>query len=169
MLSFYHSLALHTELEKTRTPNLLEWGWLYDILDMDLKNTQSTLRDSVWFFDILDLKSARTTLTGVRFILWNSGRGLKNTWTSWLDSDFILHWTWVVDWLNELIKQELLLEKYEDVLELSIKQYVMQLSPTSLGQIMCDLWKTYMMLVTKLVIFCIELDLCLSKSNPIPF
>ena len=44
-----------------------------------------------------------------------------------------------MDLLNELIKQELLLEKYEDVLELSIKQYVMQLSPTSLGQIMCDL------------------------------
>ena len=44
-----------------------------------------------------------------------------------------------MDLLNELIKQELLLEKYEGVLELSIKQYVMQLSPISLGQIMCDL------------------------------
>ena len=72
--------------------------------------------------------------------------------------------------LIKLINQaELSLEKYEDALEWSVKQYVMQLSPTSLGQIMCDLWKMFMMLVTKLVIFCIKLDLCLSKSNPIQF
>ena len=45
--------------------------------------------------------------------------------------------------LIKLINQaELSLEKYEDALEWSVKQYVMQLSPTSLGQIMCDLWKT---------------------------
>ena len=76
-LSFYHSLSLHTGLEKTRTTTLLDSDWLYDILDLDLKNTQTTLRDLVWFFDTLDLKSARTTFTGVRLILWCSGLGLK--------------------------------------------------------------------------------------------
>ena len=45
--SVLHSLALHTGLEKTRASTLLEWGWLYDILDMDFKNTQTTLRESV--------------------------------------------------------------------------------------------------------------------------
>ena len=34
------------------------------------------------------------------------------------------------------------LEKYEDFLELSIKQFVIQSSPISLDQIMCDVWKT---------------------------
>ena len=33
------------------------------------------------------------------------------------------------------------LDKYEDILELSVKQFVMQSSPTSLGQIMCGVWK----------------------------
>ena len=41
------------------------------------------------------------------------------------------------------------LEKYADVLELSVKQFVMQSSPSSLGQII----KMLMLLVTKLVIF----------------
>ena len=42
---------------------------LYDICDLDLKNTRTTLRDWVWFFDKLDLKSARTTFTGVKLTL----------------------------------------------------------------------------------------------------
>ena len=33
------------------------------------------------------------------------------------------------------------LEKYEDFLELSVKQFVMQSSPVSLGQIMFWVWK----------------------------
>ena len=33
-------------------------------------------------------------------------------------------------------------EKYEDFLELSFKQFVIQSSPISLGQIMCGVWKT---------------------------
>ena len=60
-----------------------------------------------------------------------------------------LTWVWfyyILDLSCGLIKlvnqAKLSLEKCEDVLELSVKQYVMQLSPTSLGQIMCDLWKT---------------------------
>ena len=34
------------------------------------------------------------------------------------------------------------LEKYEDVLELSVKQFVIQSSPISPGHIMCGLCKT---------------------------
>ena len=45
LLSFYHSLALHTELEKTLTPTLLDWGWLYDILDMDDFKFQNITKD----------------------------------------------------------------------------------------------------------------------------
>ena len=47
-LSFSHSFALHTGLEKTRTTTLLYWYWL---------------------FDILDLKSVQTNFAGVRLIL----------------------------------------------------------------------------------------------------
>ena len=34
------------------------------------------------------------------------------------------------------------LENYEDFPELSVKQFVIQSSPISLGQIMCGVWKT---------------------------
>ena len=34
------------------------------------------------------------------------------------------------------------LEKYEDFLELSVKQFVIQWGRISLGQIMCSAWKT---------------------------
>ena len=37
---------------------------------------------------------------------------------------------------------EIPLEKYEDFLELTGKQYIMQSSPISLGHIMCGLCKT---------------------------
>ena len=33
------------------------------------------------------------------------------------------------------------LESYEDFLELSVKQFVIQSSPTSLGEIIWDVWK----------------------------
>ena len=44
------------------------------------------------------------------------------------------------------------LEKYEHFLELSVKQFVIQSSPISLGQIMCGVSKnqTLMLLVAKL-------------------
>ena len=41
-------------------------------------------------------------------------------------------------WINQ---EEMPLEKYEDFLELSVKQFVMQSSPVSLGQIMFWVWK----------------------------
>ena len=34
------------------------------------------------------------------------------------------------------------LRKYEDFLELSIKQFIIQSSPISVGQIICVMWKT---------------------------
>ena len=42
-------------------------------------------------------------------------------------------------WIDQINQAELSLEKYEDVLELSVEQYVMQLSSISLCQIMYDL------------------------------
>ena len=63
--------------------------------------------------------------------------------------------------------------KYEDFLELSIKQYLIQSSPISnIGQIiMCCVKKQkLMLLVAKLArYFCIEQELCRSKSNPVLF
>ena len=102
-------------------------------MDLDLKNTQITLRDSVWFFDILDLKSAWTTFTGVRLISY-SELGMNLFWFYYtLDLDCGL-----IKWINE---GEMSLEKYEDLLELSVEQFVMQSGPSSLGQIMWGVWK----------------------------
>ena len=103
-------------------------------MNLDLKNTQTTLRDSVWFFDIVLLKSAWTSFTGVRLILWYSGLGMDFFWfyyTLYLDCGLI-------KWINQ---GRMSLEKYEDLLELSVKQFVMQSSPSSLGQIMWGVWK----------------------------
>ena len=60
----------------------------------------------------------------------------KKTWTSRLDYYTLDLGCGLIKWINQA---ELLLEKYEDV---SVKHYEMQLSPTFLGQIMCDLWNT---------------------------
>ena len=62
----------------------------------------------------LTLKSLNY-LTGLGFILLYIGVGLKK-------------------WINQ---EEMSLEKYEDFLELSVKQIVIQSHPMSLGQIMC--------------------------------
>ena len=46
-------------------------------------------------------------------------------------------------------QEEMLLEKYENLLELSVNQLVIQLSlanSISLGQTMCGLWKTKMLM-----------------------
>ena len=103
-------------------------------MDLDLKNAEATLRDSIWFFDILDLKSARTTFTGGRLILWYGGLGMDLFWFYYtLDLDCGL-----IKWINQ---GEMSLEKYEDLLELSVKQFVMQSSPSCLGQIMWGVWK----------------------------
>ena len=91
-------------------------------MNLDFKNIQTTLRDSVWFFDIVLLKSAWTSFTGVRLILWYSGLGMDFFWFYYsLDLDCGL-----IKWVNQ---GEMSLEKYEDLLELSVKQFVMQSSP----------------------------------------
>ena len=103
-------------------------------MDLALKNTQTVLQDSVWFFDILDLKIAPTTFIGVRLILWYGGIGIDLFWFYYtLDLDCGL-----IKWINQ---GKMSLEKYEDLLELSVKQFVMQSSPSSLGQIMWGMWK----------------------------
>ena len=117
-------------------------------MDLDLKNSQTRLRDLVWFFDILDLKSAGTTFTGVRLILWYSGLGMNLFWFYYtLDLDCGL-----IKWVNQ---GEMSLEKYEDLLELSVKQFVMQSNPffPRSDNVRCKKNQTLMLLVTKLVIF----------------
>ena len=64
-----------------------------------------------WFYDIVDLDWFYYTLD--------------------LDCELI-------KWINQ---GEMSLEKYEDLLELSVKQFVMHSSPSSLGQIMWGVWK----------------------------
>ena len=41
----------------------------------------------------------------------------------------------------------MLLEKYEDFLELSVHRFLIQSSQISLGHIMCGVWKTKQMLL----------------------
>ena len=75
---------------------------------------QTTLLDLDWFYDIL-------------------GLDLKNTWTSVLDSDWFYY--------NQA---GMLLEKYENLLELFVKQLVVQsslASSFSLSQTMFGVWK----------------------------
>ena len=59
--------------------------------------------------------------------------GLKNTWTNLLSSDWV-HWT-LIDLMNPNQAKMMTLEKYEDFLELSVKQLITQSSPISFGQI----------------------------------
>ena len=62
--------------------------------------------------------------------------------------------------------------KYEDFLELSIKQFVIQSSPIYLGQIImrCVKNQKLMLLVAKLARYlCIKQELCRSKSSPVLF
>ena len=53
---------------------------------------------------------------------------LKNTLRSWID--FIIQWTWI----DEIVRAGLPVEKYEDFLELLVKQLVIQSSSISQGQ-----------------------------------
>ena len=43
------------------------------------------------------------------------------------------------------------LDKYKDFLELSVKQFVIQSNPISLGQIMCGVWKSNITVVSSKV------------------
>ena len=88
--------------------------WFYDILELYLECNQTTLLDLEWFYDILDFD-------------------LKNTWTNLVDSDWFYY--------NQA---GILLEKSENLLELSVKQLVIQSSlvkSISLGLTMFGVWK----------------------------
>ena len=68
----------------------------------------------------------------------------------------------------------MLLENYENLLELPVKELVVQSSLASLislGQTMCVVWKAKMLMLflAKLGIFRIQQVLSKSKSNLIPF
>ena len=67
----------------------------------------------------LDLKSD-DYLTGVRLVIQYIRLGLPY----WTRTDFIINWTWI-DWMDEPSWiNEMLLEKYELFLELSVKGYL---------------------------------------------
>ena len=94
---------------------MLDLHWFYYILELDLKSTQTALLDLDWFYDILDLD-------------------LKNTRINLLASDWFYY--------NQ---PGMLLEKYEDLLELSVNQLVIQsslASSISLGPTIFGVWKT---------------------------
>ena len=134
-------------------------------MDLDSKNTWTILQDSDWFYDMLELglKSTQTTLLGLNWFYDMLDLDLKNTWTN-LQNLGLFYFS----------HAEMLLEKYENLLELSVKQLVIQsslASSISLGQTMCGVWKTkmFMLFVEKLGIFRVQEELSKSKSNLIPF
>ena len=88
------------------------------MLDLDSKNSWTSLLDSDWLGDILelDLKSTRTTLLDLDWF-YLLDLDLKNTWTNLLDSDCFYY--------NQV---GMMLEKYENLRKLSVKQLVMQSS-----------------------------------------
>ena len=99
---------------KNSWTTLLDSNLFYDILTLRLKSTKTTLLDFDWFYDIL-------------------GLNLKNTWANLLDSDWFYY--------NDA---GMLLEKYENLLELSVKWLIVQssfASSISLGQTMFGVWK----------------------------
>ena len=137
---------------------MIYWAWTWKInelsywtqtnfriyWELDLKSTQSTLLDLNWFYDILDLD-------------------LKNPWINLLNSDSFYY--------NQA---GMLLEKYESLLILSVKQLVIQSSlarSLSQGQTMYGVWETKILIlfVTKLGIFRNQQELSKSKSNLVPF
>ena len=113
---------------------LLYWARLNYVLDLDIEWT--TLLDSDQFYDILelDLKSTQATSLDLDRIYYMLGLDLKNTWTNLLDSDWFYY--------NQA---EMLLEKSENLLEISVKQLVIQsslASSISLSHTKFGVWKT---------------------------
>ena len=96
------------------------------------------------------LKKCSDYLTGVRFILRYIGLTLKSL--NYLTGlGFILLYIGVElkKWINQ---DKMVLEMYEDFLELSVKQFIIQSNSISLGQIMWDVWnQTLLLLVEKSV------------------
>ena len=91
---------------------------------MNLRNTQTILLQSDWFYDILDLdyKGARTTLLELE---WFYDIDLKKSWLILL---------YIGLGMIKLINQAgMSFEKFEDFLELFVKQLVIQSKPISQG------------------------------------
>ena len=117
--------TLKSNFLKSLDLDLKNLGLLYRarlnyVLDLDIEWT--TLLDSDWFYDILelDLKSTHATSLDLDWIYYILGLDLKNTWTNLLDSDWLYY--------NQA---GMLLEKSENLLELSIKHLVIQSSLVS--------------------------------------
>ena len=90
-------------------------GLIFWYIGVRLEKYSHSLLNLDWFYDIMDLD-------------------LKNTWTNLLDSDWFCY-----------KHTRMLLENYENLLELSDKQLAIQsnlVSTISLGQTMFDVWKT---------------------------
>ena len=118
---------------------LTRLGLFYDILDLDLKNTWTTLPDSDWFYDILELEleSIPTTLMDFDWF-YTLDLDLKHNWTNVLDSDWFYY-----------NKVGMLLEKHESLFELSVKQLVIQSSSVSLSH---NVWCNKTKLLSKSVV-----------------
>ena len=140
-----YSLALHTDeiFHNLFLRNYWTWTWKisgsitavgltlwyigHSQSDLDSENTWNILLDSDWFYDILELD---LHLDWFNYIL-----GLDlNTWSNLLDSDWFYY--------NQA---GMLLENSENLLELFVKQLVIQLSLAKsivLGQAMFGVCKT---------------------------
>ena len=95
---------------------LLNWNWFYDILELELKSTQTILQDLGWLCDILNVDS-------------------KDTRAKLLDSDW-LHYD----------QAGMMQQKYESILQLSVKQLKIQASlatSISLDKTMLGVWKNH--------------------------
>ena len=116
------------------------------ILDLESKNTWTSLLDSDWFYDIstLDLKSTQTTLLDLE---------LKYSWTKLVDSDWFYY--------NQ---GGLLLELYENLLELSVKQLVLNSNLANPIFLWCVKNEKLMKIIATLCIFLIQQQLSKSKS-----
>ena len=103
---------------------MIYWTWLEKCSDY-LTGLRLILR-YIWLR--LTLKSLNY-LTGLGLILLYIGVGL-------------------IKWINQ---EEMLLEKYDEFLELSFKQFIIQSNPISLGQTMCGIWKPSITVVSSKV------------------
>ena len=87
---------------------------------------------TLWYIG-LGLKKYLNYHTGVRLILWNIGLGLTLKSLDYL-TELVLILSYSGLELKKWIDQEEMpLEKYEDFLELSAKQFIIESSPVSLG------------------------------------
>ena len=83
-------------------------------MDLDSKNTYSTLFESDWFYDVLVRLEKFLDYLRFELILWHIGLGL-NIWIKLLVSDGFYY--------NQV---DTMFEKSENLLELSVKQLVIQ-------------------------------------------